>query len=151
MVQRLTKNVTVAHLEEIFEVYGKVTDVDLPIIKRREQLFNAGKIGPRADSMGGPQRSRHSQGHGVHHFLDDCCGCQGVLSHGPGPARWLGHLGHARVAHPFTIAPAPACTCASRRQSQPEPLPLTRTQSPPFTVARAWGWTIASSFNVALA
>ncbi|KAL8280900.1 hypothetical protein RQP46_006579 [Phenoliferia psychrophenolica] len=34
VVQRLTKNVTAVHLEEIFDAYGKITDVDLPIIKR---------------------------------------------------------------------------------------------------------------------
>ncbi|KAM0748322.1 RNA-binding domain-containing protein [Meredithblackwellia eburnea MCA 4105] len=34
VVQRLTKNVQAAHLEEIFEAYGKITDVDLPIVKR---------------------------------------------------------------------------------------------------------------------
>lgn len=35
-VGRLTKNVTVQHLDEIFDVYGKIVDIDLPIIKRRE-------------------------------------------------------------------------------------------------------------------
>lgn len=35
-VGRLTKNVTAAHLEEIFNCYGKILDVDLPINRRRE-------------------------------------------------------------------------------------------------------------------
>ncbi|GAA6041083.1 hypothetical protein JCM8097_004711 [Rhodosporidiobolus ruineniae] len=33
-VGKLTKNVTAIHLEEIFDVYGKIIDIDLPIIKR---------------------------------------------------------------------------------------------------------------------
>ncbi|GAA6021086.1 hypothetical protein JCM10207_003358 [Rhodosporidiobolus poonsookiae] len=33
-VGKLTKNVAAAHLEEIFDVYGKITDIDLPVIKR---------------------------------------------------------------------------------------------------------------------
>lgn len=32
----MTKNVTATHLEEIFDVYGKIVDIDLPIVKRRE-------------------------------------------------------------------------------------------------------------------
>ncbi|TNY17055.1 hypothetical protein DMC30DRAFT_337811, partial [Rhodotorula diobovata] len=31
---RLSKNVLAVHLEEIFDVYGKILDIDLPIIKR---------------------------------------------------------------------------------------------------------------------
>ncbi|GAA5958453.1 hypothetical protein JCM21900_001475 [Sporobolomyces salmonicolor] len=33
-VGKLTKNVTSIHLEEIFDVYGKILDIDLPILKR---------------------------------------------------------------------------------------------------------------------
>ncbi|GAA5855383.1 hypothetical protein JCM8547_009059 [Rhodosporidiobolus lusitaniae] len=33
-IGKLTKNVTAIHIEEIFDVYGKITDIDLPIIKR---------------------------------------------------------------------------------------------------------------------
>ncbi|BGP15598.1 hypothetical protein JCM10213v2_003584 [Rhodosporidiobolus nylandii] len=33
-VGKLTKNVMAIHLEEIFDVYGKILDIDLPIIKR---------------------------------------------------------------------------------------------------------------------
>lgn len=35
-VQHLTKNVTTKHLEEIFTHYGPITQVELPIIPRRE-------------------------------------------------------------------------------------------------------------------
>jgi len=35
-ITRLSKNVLAVHLEEIFDVYGKILDIDLPIIKRRE-------------------------------------------------------------------------------------------------------------------
>lgn len=38
-VGRLTKNVTAAHLDEIFGAYGKILDVDLPINRRRESLL----------------------------------------------------------------------------------------------------------------
>lgn len=34
-VERLTKNVTIKHLEEIFEVYGKIIEVELPISAKR--------------------------------------------------------------------------------------------------------------------
>jgi RNA-binding protein with serine-rich domain 1 len=33
-ITKLTKNVTTVHLEEIFDVYGKIVDIDLPINKR---------------------------------------------------------------------------------------------------------------------
>ncbi|GAA5879499.1 hypothetical protein JCM3774_002700 [Rhodotorula dairenensis] len=33
-ITKLTKNVTSVHLEEIFDVYGKIVDIDLPINKR---------------------------------------------------------------------------------------------------------------------
>ncbi|BGP39656.1 hypothetical protein JCM10449v2_003607 [Rhodotorula kratochvilovae] len=33
-ITRLSKNVLTVHLEEIFDVYGKILDIDLPIIKR---------------------------------------------------------------------------------------------------------------------
>ncbi|GAA5838247.1 hypothetical protein JCM11251_003440 [Rhodosporidiobolus azoricus] len=33
-IGRLTKNVAAIHLEEIFDVYGKIVDIDLPIIRR---------------------------------------------------------------------------------------------------------------------
>lgn len=35
-VDRLTKNVTIKHLEEIFEVYGKIIEVELPITAKRK-------------------------------------------------------------------------------------------------------------------
>lgn len=38
-VGRLTKNVTAAHLDEIFGCYGKIVDVDLPIDRRCESTF----------------------------------------------------------------------------------------------------------------
>ncbi|EGU11918.1 putative RNA binding protein [Rhodotorula toruloides ATCC 204091] len=31
---KLTKNVTTLHLEEIFDVYGRILDIDLPIVQR---------------------------------------------------------------------------------------------------------------------
>lgn len=34
-ITRLSKNVQLVHLEEIFDVYGKILDIDLPINKRR--------------------------------------------------------------------------------------------------------------------
>jgi hypothetical protein len=37
-VGRLTKNVTSVHLEEIFDVYGKIVDIELPKDKRRQSL-----------------------------------------------------------------------------------------------------------------
>ncbi|GAA5991306.1 hypothetical protein JCM11641_002818 [Rhodosporidiobolus odoratus] len=33
-IGKLTKNVSAIHIEEIFDVYGKIVDIDLPIIKR---------------------------------------------------------------------------------------------------------------------
>lgn len=33
-VTKLTKNVTTLHLEEIFDVYGRILDIDLPIVQR---------------------------------------------------------------------------------------------------------------------
>lgn len=33
-ITKLTKNVTSVHLEEIFDVYGKIVDIDLPVNKR---------------------------------------------------------------------------------------------------------------------
>lgn len=33
-VMKLTKNVTTLHLEEIFDVYGRILDIDLPIVQR---------------------------------------------------------------------------------------------------------------------
>ncbi|GAA6025375.1 hypothetical protein JCM8202_002804 [Rhodotorula sphaerocarpa] len=33
-ITKLTKNVTAIHLEEIFDVYGKIVDIDLPINSR---------------------------------------------------------------------------------------------------------------------
>ncbi|BGP24223.1 hypothetical protein Rt10032_c03g1651 [Rhodotorula toruloides] len=33
-ITKLTKNVTTLHLEEIFDVYGRILDIDLPIVQR---------------------------------------------------------------------------------------------------------------------
>lgn len=33
---KLTKNVMAGHLEEVFDVYGKILDIDLPIDKKSE-------------------------------------------------------------------------------------------------------------------
>ena len=38
-VGKLTKNVTASHLEEIFDVYGKILDIDLPIDKKSESTL----------------------------------------------------------------------------------------------------------------
>lgn len=38
-VGKLTKNVTASHLEEIFDVYGKILDIDLPIDKKSESIL----------------------------------------------------------------------------------------------------------------
>jgi len=38
-VGKLTKNVMAGHLEEIFDVYGKIVDIDLPIDKKSELIL----------------------------------------------------------------------------------------------------------------
>lgn len=126
-IQRLSTNVTGAHLREIFGHYGTVTDVELLIIARRESPFTLAVL----------TDSGHPSRHGLRYVRHRRCCDQGDCLHGPRPARrddpqrLARRPTHAAASRRRTEQKSATSTTNRRRSSLAVPLPLALAQPQP--------------------
>ena len=85
VIEKLTKNVTEAHLREIFGTYGSIQDLDMPVNRQcMPASFQRSRDAHPADI-----RSSHDQSRYCLHRLSYIVRCgDGHCAHARSPARW---------------------------------------------------------------